>query len=127
MKRLLIYEHLTGGGMAGEELQASWLDEGQAMRRAAIAAFRQAGCDVVTLQDARLPAEDHTEFLPINHKADLRPAFLQMIDQTDHGLLVRERCAKGHFLPRAQVALEQFEDQRRFRGDFFGSRPGGDL
>ena len=88
MKRLLIYEHLTGGGMAGEELQASWLDEGQAMRRAAIAAFRQAGCDVVTLQDARLPAEDHTEFLPINHKADLRPALLQMIDQTDHGLLI---------------------------------------
>jgi len=88
LARLLIYEHLTGGGMAGEPLQESWLAEGRAMRKSAMNAFRQAGCEVVTLQDARLPVDYDNEFVPIRHKSDLRPTLLQMIDLTDQGLLI---------------------------------------
>lgn len=88
MKRVLVYEHLTGGGMAGEPLQESWLAEGQAMRRAAIAAFRQAGCQVMTFQDTRLPAEYHIESVPIQHKTNLHRALKEWIPQTDHGLLI---------------------------------------
>ena len=88
MKRVLIYEHVTGGGMAGEELQESWLQEGSAMRLAAIRAFQQAGCIVSTFQDSRISLEIDIECFEISRPAQLAPALLSAMAQTDHGVLI---------------------------------------
>lgn len=56
--RILIHEWVTGGGMAGETLPASWAAEGNAMRRAVAADFASLpGVRVVMTLDARLPDE----------------------------------------------------------------------
>lgn len=56
----MIYEHVTGGGLAGEPMPESWAVEGAAMRRALAAEFaagRPAPRVIVAL-DPRLPIDD---------------------------------------------------------------------
>ena len=88
MKRVLIYEHVTGGGMAGEELQASWLQEGSAMRLVAVKAFQEAGCTVSTLQDSRLPLDIDIECTQISDPLQIRPVLCSSMQSTDHGVLI---------------------------------------
>jgi predicted ATP-grasp superfamily ATP-dependent carboligase len=55
---ILIHEWVTGGGMAGVSLPASWAAEGNAMRRAIASDFASLpGVRVVMTLDARLPDE----------------------------------------------------------------------
>ena len=55
---VLVFEHVTGGGLAGKDLPASWAAEGAAMRRAIVHDFAAvAGVRVVATLDARLPRE----------------------------------------------------------------------
>jgi tyramine---L-glutamate ligase len=56
---VLIFEYVTGGGMAGRELPASWAAEGAAMRRAIVKDFASVpGVRVVTTIDDRLQKEE---------------------------------------------------------------------
>ena len=58
--KILVYEWVTGGGLAGSPLPASWAAEGSAMRRSIAADFAKiAGksIDVSVTLDARLPDE----------------------------------------------------------------------
>src|SRR5271168_1184081 len=56
---VLVFEYVTGGGLAGRELPASWAIEGAAMRRAISRDFASVpGVRVVSTLDARLPIED---------------------------------------------------------------------
>ncbi|WP_165063877.1 ATP-grasp domain-containing protein [Paludisphaera rhizosphaerae] len=57
---ILIYEHITGGGMIGEELPESLAAEGAAMRRALAAEFAAAspGHRVIVTRDPRVSADD---------------------------------------------------------------------
>jgi predicted ATP-grasp superfamily ATP-dependent carboligase len=56
---VLIFEYVTGGGMAGRALPASWAAEGAAMRRAIVRDFATLpDVRVVTTVDARLPIEE---------------------------------------------------------------------
>ncbi|MDG3006393.1 ATP-grasp domain-containing protein [Paludisphaera mucosa] len=57
---ILIFEHVTGGGMAGEPLPPSWEAEGGAMRQSLAAEFAAAGrpTRVVVALDPRLPPEE---------------------------------------------------------------------
>jgi predicted ATP-grasp superfamily ATP-dependent carboligase len=56
--RVLVFEYVTGGGLAGRELPASWATEGAAMRRAIVDDFAAVPwVRVLTTLDARLPFE----------------------------------------------------------------------
>ena len=52
--KILVYEHITGGGCAGEEIQPSILSEGYGMLRALILDLKVIGCNIVTFIDSRL-------------------------------------------------------------------------
>ena len=53
-QRIFIFEHVCGGGMAGEALPDSLAAQGSAMLRAAIDDWVSLGCEVTTQLDARL-------------------------------------------------------------------------
>jgi predicted ATP-grasp superfamily ATP-dependent carboligase len=52
--RLLVYEHVSGGGFAGEVIPVGVLSEGFGMLRTVIADFKAAGHSVTTTLDSRL-------------------------------------------------------------------------
>lgn len=54
--QLLIYEHVSGGGFAKEEISPSVLSEGYGMLRGLVSDLKAAGHDVITLLDSRLKA-----------------------------------------------------------------------
>lgn len=56
MLRLLIYEHVSGGGFADAKISPSVLSEGYAMLRCLASDFKAAGHSVTTLLDSRLKA-----------------------------------------------------------------------
>jgi len=56
--QLLIYEHISGGGLANEKISASILSEGYGMLRNLISDFKAAGHKVTTLLDSRLKVFD---------------------------------------------------------------------
>jgi predicted ATP-grasp superfamily ATP-dependent carboligase len=56
--RVLVHEFVTGGGLAGREIPASWAAEGHAMRRALAGDFAAIeGASVVMTLDPRFPDE----------------------------------------------------------------------
>ena len=52
--RLLVYEHVSGGGYAGQPISPSVLSEGFGMLRSIVSDFKSAGHEVTVLLDARL-------------------------------------------------------------------------
>jgi predicted ATP-grasp superfamily ATP-dependent carboligase len=52
--RLLVYEHVSGGGYAGQPISPSVLSEGFAMLRSIVSDFKSAGHEVTVLLDTRL-------------------------------------------------------------------------
>jgi predicted ATP-grasp superfamily ATP-dependent carboligase len=52
--RLLVYEHLSGGGFAAERISPSVLCEGFGMLKTLIADFKAAGHSVTTTLDSRI-------------------------------------------------------------------------
>ncbi len=52
--KVILYEHVSGGGYAGKPIPAGILAEGYAMLRCAIADFKAAGHEVTILLDTRL-------------------------------------------------------------------------
>lgn len=58
VRRVLIHEFVTGGGLAGEDLPPSWAAEGSAMRRSLALDFAAVpGIEVMMTLDHRLPDE----------------------------------------------------------------------
>jgi predicted ATP-grasp superfamily ATP-dependent carboligase len=52
--RILLYEHISGGGYAGQPISPSVLSEGFGMLRSIVSDFKSAGHEVTVLLDARL-------------------------------------------------------------------------
>jgi len=52
--RIFIYEHITGGGLAGKAIESSLLPEGFAMLNAIVEDFREIGQEVVITLDSNL-------------------------------------------------------------------------
>jgi predicted ATP-grasp superfamily ATP-dependent carboligase len=82
---VLIFEHVSGGGEAGQPLGEALLAQGQAMRQALTADFRAAGCTVTTTCDARLQASAepnlHLTWIgPTDDPAAVVQAQLQQVD-----------------------------------------------
>jgi predicted ATP-grasp superfamily ATP-dependent carboligase len=53
---LLVYEHASGGGFAGERIPPAILSEGYGMLRTLISDFKAEGCNIATFLDSRLKA-----------------------------------------------------------------------
>jgi len=70
--RILVYEHVVGGGFAGEHFPSNILSEGYAMLRGLISDFKAAGWEVTTFLDSRLrrfnPPLEADIVVPINTK-----------------------------------------------------------
>jgi predicted ATP-grasp superfamily ATP-dependent carboligase len=52
--KIIVYEHVSGGGYAGQPIPPSVLSEGFGMLRSIVADFKAAGHEVTVLMDARL-------------------------------------------------------------------------
>jgi tyramine---L-glutamate ligase len=130
---VFVYEYVTGGGLAGQDLPPSWAAEGGAMRRAIVEDFAAVpGVRVVTTVDARLRVEAppgvdvHLNFQGESHfealaaEADLT---LVIAPETD-GILARlagkvEELG-GRLLGPGRVAVEFLGDKLRL-ANFLGA------
>lgn len=86
--KVVVYEHLTSGGMSGFAIEPAWLEEGRQMRQTAVDLLESAGCEVITLTDHRLKDEFPGTSLIIDSQDQLHQAILEMIGRTDFGLCV---------------------------------------
>ncbi|MFQ5712288.1 MAG: hypothetical protein ACE5GD_11005, partial [Candidatus Geothermarchaeales archaeon] len=90
--RVLVYEHLTGGGQLGADIPASTLSEGYAMLSSAIKDFKAAGSEVVTTLDPRLASlsppldADHVSTIP--SRSRLMPELREILRDVDAALIV---------------------------------------
>ena len=88
--RILVYEHVTGGGYAGAPLPLEMAAQGYAMVIAALGAFASVpGHRVVVLHDARIPADAlpaHTHF-PVG-PMQWRTRLLEAIDDVQAVLVI---------------------------------------
>jgi len=85
---VFVYEHVCGGGMAGQDLPESWLAEGRAMLEAAVAAFADAGCKVVTTLDARFDIDLPAETIRVEPPRTADQILIEMTHRTDYGLII---------------------------------------
>jgi predicted ATP-grasp superfamily ATP-dependent carboligase len=74
--RILAYEHVTGGGMAGDPRMPAWAPEGDAMLRALVDDLRLIpGVEVLVLRDPRLAQDIPGSFPAPDAAREFRPAF----------------------------------------------------
>jgi predicted ATP-grasp superfamily ATP-dependent carboligase len=85
---IFVYEHVSGGGMAGMHLPESWLAEGKAMLEAAVTAFADAGCDVIATIDPRVELDLPDETIRIESPQQAEEILVEMTHRTDHGLII---------------------------------------
>jgi predicted ATP-grasp superfamily ATP-dependent carboligase len=117
IRTVLVHEYVTGGGLASEELPASWASEGRAMRRTLAEDFaRLDGVRIVMTLDARLPDEPGdwtTVRVGPGQEPDL---FARLAAECDYTLCVAPET--GGILERRAITIE------RARGRSLGSSPG---
>ena len=127
MERLTIFvhEYVTGGGLAGQELPATWAAEGSAMRRAIAADLAAVpGTRVVMTLDERLPDEPGrwqvervgigAELSLLTDGASRADAVLVIAPETGGVLAERERmvrAAGGRSLGSTPAAIERAADK----------------
>ena len=87
-RTVFVYEHVSGGGMAGCDLPESWLAEGRAMLEAAVTAFADAGCDVVTTIDPRVEIHLPADTIRVESPQRADEILTEMTHRTDHGLVI---------------------------------------
>ena len=90
--RIFIYEHITGGGLAGESVDSTLLPEGFAMLSAVVEDFRVIGQEVVTTLDFNLkPMQEHLKahrIIEISTKEDLKAKFAEIVAESDAVLII---------------------------------------
>ena len=90
--RILVYEHVSGGGYADKPLPLSVLSEGYAMLRGAVADFRAAGHEVAVLLDARLstldPPIEAVDFVPVDSCRAAEVALKAVAAESDAVLVI---------------------------------------
>lgn len=96
--KLLIYEHITGGGHAGKGISSSILSEGFGMLRALISDFEAAGHFVTTLLDSRLAAfssmVNADEIIAISSKGELEEALTSLSRSVDAVYIIAPESAQ---------------------------------
>lgn len=85
--RLLIYEHVSGGGFADEAIPASALSEGYGMLRSLISDFKASGHSVTTFLDSRIarlnPPIDADCVVPVFSSQDARANIRKISESAD--------------------------------------------
>ncbi|MBI1325958.1 ATP-grasp domain-containing protein [bacterium] len=104
-RTVFIHEHVSGGGMAGTELPNSWLAEGRAMLEAAVTAFADAGCDVVTTVDPRVDFHLPFETIRVESRHQAEAILTDMTMRTDFGLIIAPET--GGVLHRLTLLAER--------------------
>ncbi|MEO6811060.1 MAG: ATP-grasp domain-containing protein [Isosphaeraceae bacterium] len=103
LRTVLIHEYVTGGGLAGQPLPASWAAEGGAMRRALAEDFATLdGVRVVMTLDARLPEEPGPWNTVRVAPGEEEHAFARLAAEADHTLCIAPETG-GVLLERARV------------------------
>lgn len=84
---ILVFEFITGGGLAGAPLPPSLVREGALMRDALMRDALELGdCAPIAMHDARLPA-CHADSIPVA-AGDFEVAFAQALDRADAAFIV---------------------------------------
>jgi len=90
--RLLVYEHVSGGGFAGKSISASVLSEGFGMLRALISDFKAAGHNVTTTLDSRVarlnPLLDADCVLPVFSSREAEVSIRKLAEQADSAYVI---------------------------------------
>jgi predicted ATP-grasp superfamily ATP-dependent carboligase len=90
--RLLIYEHVSGGGFAGEAIPSSVLSEGFGMLRLLISDFEASGHNVTTLLDSRIarlnPPIDADCVVPVFSSQDARANIRKISESADAAYVI---------------------------------------
>ncbi len=90
--RLLIYEHVSGGGFAEEPIPPSVLSEGFGMLRTLISDFKADGHYVTTLLDSRLarlnPPLDADCVIPVSSPLETREAIRKISESADAAYII---------------------------------------
>lgn len=90
--RIFIYEHITGGGLAGDSIDSSLLPEGFAMLNAVVEDFREVGQEIVTTLDSSLNImQDYlkaNKIIEISGKEEFEEKFTETIADSDAVLLI---------------------------------------
>jgi predicted ATP-grasp superfamily ATP-dependent carboligase len=85
--RLLVYEHVSGGGCADEAILPSALSEGFGMLRTLISDFKTAGHSITTLLDSRIarlnPPLDADCVVPVFSSREAQTNIQKISEQTD--------------------------------------------
>jgi len=130
---VLVHEFVTGGGMIGRDLPASWAAEGTAMRRAIAADFASLqGVRVITTLDARLPGETSRHDVDVRIITDRPMArFEALAAEADRVVLIAPETggtladharaidrAGGHSLGSRPEAIDLVADKARLAAHF---------
>jgi len=90
--RIFIYEHIAGGGLAGESIDSSLLPEGFAMLNTVIEDFREIGQEIVTTLDSNLNTMQNYlkahKIIEISGKEELEEKFIEITADSDAVLLI---------------------------------------
>jgi len=90
--RLLIYEHVSGGGFAEEPLPSNVLSEGFGMLRTLISDFKADGYHVTTLLDSRIaklnPPLDADCVIPVSSPRDAQEAIRKRSESADTAYII---------------------------------------
>jgi predicted ATP-grasp superfamily ATP-dependent carboligase len=115
--RIFVYEHVTGGGMAGAELPAALFAEADLMVRTLLGDLSTCpGVELLTSRDARLPAVPGVACMPVATALDGSGCLTRGIEGCD---------AVWPTAPETGGALEQLNRAVLERGRILlGSRPG---
>ena len=82
--RILVYEHITGGGMLGDARMSMLAPEGEMMLRALIDDLVAiAGVEVAVMRDASLNADLPATLYPISSASDFWPTFRRAAREAD--------------------------------------------
>ena len=85
--RLLVYEHVSGGGFADESLPATMLSEGFSMLRTLVSDFKAAGYQVSTTLDSRVaglnPPIPADCVVPVISSRDTQVKICELSEQND--------------------------------------------
>jgi predicted ATP-grasp superfamily ATP-dependent carboligase len=90
--RLLVYEHVSGGGFAAEPLPLSVLSEGFGMLRTLIADFKAAGHNVTTTLDSRIaklnPPIEADCAVPVSSSKEAQANLQKISNETDAAYVI---------------------------------------
>jgi predicted ATP-grasp superfamily ATP-dependent carboligase len=90
--RLLVYEHVSGGGCADEAILSSVLCEGFGMLRTLIADFKAAGHNVTTTLDSRIarlnPPIDADYVVPVSSARETRANLQKIAEHVDVAYII---------------------------------------